>query len=429
MSGGAATLLSPYVGIVRSSVDMMRAADESRLPTVGCTLADARAAVGVETVGHTGGAGLTRFGALAAGIGEAAERYAAAYVPPGLPLAAAHELGEEAVAPSSFSLFHARQHARAGFPFHRFDECVRIRWTAARNLFDGRRQLVPAQLVYLRRLWADEPPIAYATSNGLACAPTATLALRGALCELIERDAFMIAWYGRLALPLLDWRRHATLAELDRKYFARTGLEYAAVDLGRFFGVPAVLGIVFGPEGEYGGLGVGAACAPTIEQAWLKALGEAFSVRRWARDLGVERRNELPIESDRVASFDDHVLYYTPPDRVPLARFLTESAKRTDTRDLDPLPGSTPVEQVSAVCERLAAKGVNSYAVDVTTIDIADAGLRVVRAIAPELAPLDVLESARYLGGRRLYDAAFEVGCAPRRLDFDEINPHPHPFP
>ena len=67
--------------------------------------------------------------------------------------------------------------------------------------------------------------------------------------------------------------------------------------------------------------------------------------------------------------------------------------------------------------------------VDVTSPDVAAAGLSVVHVLAPELCQLDVVAGWRFLGGRRLYDAAFEAGLVPHRLGPGDLNPDPHPFP
>jgi len=72
---------------------------------------------------------------------------------------------------------------------------------------------------------------------------------------------------------------------------------------------------------------------------------------------------------------------------------------------------------------------VTAYAVDVTAPDIAAAGLCVAKVVAPELQPLDVAYDARFLGGSRLYSAAFELGLAAAPATFDGLNPDPHPFP
>jgi ribosomal protein S12 methylthiotransferase accessory factor len=55
--------------------------------------------------------------------------------------------------------------------------------------------------------------------------------------------------------------------------------------------------------------------------------------------------------------------------------------------------------------------------------------MAVARVIAPELCPLDADHRARFLGGRRLYETAFELGLSRRPLDAAGLNPYPHPFP
>jgi ribosomal protein S12 methylthiotransferase accessory factor len=72
---------------------------------------------------------------------------------------------------------------------------------------------------------------------------------------------------------------------------------------------------------------------------------------------------------------------------------------------------------------------VSAYAVDVTSPDVRSAGFRVARVIAPELCQLDVVERARFLGGTRLYEAAYVAGLVDRPLLHAELNPDPHPFP
>jgi ribosomal protein S12 methylthiotransferase accessory factor len=55
--------------------------------------------------------------------------------------------------------------------------------------------------------------------------------------------------------------------------------------------------------------------------------------------------------------------------------------------------------------------------------------LVVTKAVAPELCALDVAHGARFLGGRRLYEAAAALGLRAAPLALSAINPYPHPFP
>ena len=151
---------------------------------------------------------------------------------------------------------------------------ARIAWIEGREIATGRTALLPAELVYLGRVPLGDGSIGYATSSGLACGDTVETALAGALLELLERDAFMIAWASRLTLPLVE-----SAGPGSRELFERSGLRFAAVDLSVIHRLPTILGIVRAPFGFPGALGIGAAAAPTVEQAWHKALGEAFAVR------------------------------------------------------------------------------------------------------------------------------------------------------
>jgi len=428
---GLRSFVSPFTGIVRSLDETLAAPDEHRLISIACEVADGRPTVGGPVEEYASSEHFVREAAEAASIGEALERYSASFVPAdGLVVCAADDL-VEAVDPGRFALFHETQFADPEFPFQPFRGDTVVSWVAGFSMPGGRLVYLPAQLVFMAwgRWPSSEEPIAYTTSSGLACAPTLEEALLAGLLELIERDAVMLAWYGRLSLPRLDWSHDPELVRLDARYFAPTGLRYSAVDLSGFFGVPTVLGVVHGPPGVLGALGVGAASAPTVAVAWRKALAEAFAVRRWVRDHAAERPEEAERAAAEIRGFDGHTMFYAHPDRAARAAFLDSAPERRDTRDVTPLEGSNVLERIQAACDRLAQRGVSAYAVDVTSPDIRSACFHVVRVIAPELCPLDVIERARFLGGFRLYEAAYELGLVDDRLTLADLNPDPHPFP
>jgi ribosomal protein S12 methylthiotransferase accessory factor len=422
------TFVSPYTGVVRSVDETLAAPDEHRLISIACELADGGPTVGGPVEEYASSEHPLREAAEAASIGEALERYSASFVPAErLVVCAAEEL-PGAVDPGRFALFHDTQLADPSFPFRPFRRDTTISWVPGFALPSGTAAYLPAQLAFMA--WASgEEPIAYTTSSGLACAPTLEEAVLAGLLELIERDAVMLTWYGRLSLPLLDWSGDDELVRLDARYFAPSGLHYAAVDLSVFLGVPTVLGVVHGTPDTLGALGVGAASAPTVAVAWRKALGEAFAVQRWVRDHSVERPEDVDREASEIRGFDGHTMFYAHPGRAARAAFLETSAERRDSRHFAPLGGSNVLGRIEAVCDRLAHHQVSAFAVDVTSPDVRSAGFHVVRVIAPELCQLDVIERARFLGGSRLYQAAFECGLVERPLAVSDLNPDPHPFP
>jgi ribosomal protein S12 methylthiotransferase accessory factor len=427
------TLVSPYTGVIRRVEEVLAASGEIPLVAVNCETADMELVAGAPVRRIGSGSAWRRDSALAAALGEAVERYSAACAPAPdlLVVGSARDIGGEAVQPARFALFSDEQYDEDRFPYHRFMDTTELTWTQGFALPDGEPAFLPAQLVYLSDAYGAEPVrIASSTSNGLACHATREEAVLSALLELVERDAFMIVWSNRLSLPRLSWECDEELRAFEATYLAPTGLRHAAVDLSCFWEIPIALGVVRSDQPTRGALGVGASAAPTIEEAVWQALDEACRVQAWASDLlAASPGREFDPDGSDVHDFDDHVHYYADHRRAEAADFLDASAEVRDVREVEPLAGESPTALIQAVAERLAARGSSAYAADVTAPDIRDAGLAVARVVAPELCPLDADHCTRFLGGRRLYEAAFDLGLSHRPLDPDSLNPYPHPFP
>jgi ribosomal protein S12 methylthiotransferase accessory factor len=422
--------VSPLVGIVSTLVRTTYAPDDSRLPHWACAVSPTGRTLGSPSVDYGGGSHADDLQARAAALGEAIERYSAAYVPHGrLVHTTAGELGPAAVDPGRFALFHERQFAAEHFPFEPFTASTRLDFVAGYSLDDASRVFLPAQLVYLGTPPRDGAWIGYPTSNGLACGATREEAVLAALLELVERDAVMIAWAGSLSLPHLDWRDEPELVGHETRYFGPTGLRYSVLDGSSLLDVPVAIAVLHGTPGERAALALGGGSAPTVADAWSKALAEAFSVHRWLSTKAAQDPPPGVPDPRHICSFDEHMLFYADDVNAGLAGFLDASHRCTPTRLVPRLAGDGPHRLLDDLVGRLARHGVSAYAVDVTAPDVASLGLHVARVIAPELCPLDVVHAARYLGGRRLYEAARDAGLASTVLRFEDVNPHPHPFP
>ena len=422
--------ISPLVGIVTRTVSTTYTTDEASLPNCAGELASARRTLGGEAVEYGSGAHPRPERARAAAIGEALERYSALYVPrESLRLTTARTLGDAAVPPSRFALFHPAQLAEERFPFVAFTEDTLTTFVEGMSLDDGSPAYLPAELVYLGRPATASLPIAHSTSSGLASAPTFTEAVLRALLELVERDAVMLAWKCRLSLPLLDWTEDDRLRSYDRRFFGPAGVRFSVLDGSAFLGLPIAIAVVHGHSGSGASLAMGAGAAATVGDAWLAAVSEGFGVYRWLRQQTLAQPGAPPPDPDRIESFDEHLLYYARPEHAELAAFLDSSPERRQTRWIESVEGTTPRSQIEAVLQRLAFHGLAAYAVDVTSPDVLSLGLCVARVVVPELCALDVSHRARFLGGTRLYTAAHEAGLVPAPLDPAHVNPLPHPFP
>jgi ribosomal protein S12 methylthiotransferase accessory factor len=426
------SVVSPYVGIVRGAEEVLACPDDMLTPSVVCQTGHCGRLVGGGGEHRGAGAGPTIAGARAAALGEAVERYSACFTDPELAVVAtARELGSRAADPCRFALFADEQYGEPGFPYDRFTPDTPVAWVRGWRLPKGEPAYVPGQLVYLT--WPrgpNEARIGRATSNGLACHATLEEATLAGLLELLERDAFMITWRAALSWPLLSWAGDPQLTAFERRFLASTGLHLSAVDLSRVWGVPTVLGVARSDATAEAPFGVGAGAAATVQRAVEKALDEAVRVRSWARSIrNADPAGTLVLPADEIRDFDEHIRYYAYDGNAPLASFLDASEERRATVDVPSLEGASIPAQINALCDRLERQDASAYVVDVTSPDVAAAGLCVTKVVAPELCPLDVEHGARLLGSRRLYDVPARLGLRPRRLRFDELNAAPHPFP
>ena len=189
------------------------------------------------------------------------------------------------------------------------------------------------------------------------------------------------------------------------------------------------IGVVHGADGDRAAIGIGAGCAPTIGDAWrIAARGGVLrpSLAAWSA-----RRRTTTDRACRGRSLArrPHALPRDARRGRPGWRSSRPPANERSTTDVADVPGTTPGEIVVEIVRRLGEQGISAYAVDVTSPDVEELGLKVARVITPQLCALDVFGAAPYRGGERLYRAAFEARLVHAPLTYDDLNPLPHPYP
>ncbi|MGV6482435.1 YcaO-like family protein [Stenotrophomonas rhizophila] len=375
--------------------------------------------------GVSGAVALDADAAADGAVAEALERLAAAQV--GLEvrrrdaLTPAQRLDE-----ATFALFSARQRATPGFPWpmpERDDDL----FAAVHALDDNRVVWVPQELVGLgpRSGQARLP----STSSGLAAwrdgRDGAWLALLRAAQELLERDALAVTWLNgvagrRIALPA-PWHAHAS---------ARGG-ELQAFDLTQQWNPHPVIAVAGGIPFDGRPRNVlGIACRADPGEALHKALLEWQQSLTFAAHLCGRERARLPRDPAALRSFDEHAAFYTlRPDlwpQLPLLRDAGASPLTLPPPDaaLRP-PAQRAIAELDALRRRLGHAGIALYYRELTTADVAAAGLRVMRVLSPQLSGLHADERAPFLGGR-CQDVAWRYPGVPHGGAFP--NPFPHPL-
>jgi ribosomal protein S12 methylthiotransferase accessory factor len=432
----ARRLLSPKVGIF-SAFEQMKADDgDVQLFYYRVKVADIAKYTRWPRLSHRAlgqRASLIREVAMARALGEGVERYCSGmYDEDELPYAARREIAELAVHPQQFALFSERQYQAKTFPYVRFTEDNRVRWTLGYSLTRQRPVYVPAICVYVPYHPTREEEFYQPTSSGLAAGNTLEEAILNGLYEVVERDAYMIMWLNRLSTPQVDIAgcANASIQEIVRR-FAACGVELRIHDLTTDIGIPTLGVLALSTSDDGPAAAVGAAAHLDPEFALYKALEEAALTRFAARAMLQEHFQPVQLADGRrnLDIIQLHMLRYSQREALPQLDFLIHSPCRRKLAELQNRATDRPSTDIRTCLELLSVRALEVIAVDLTTPEIAEVGFAVAKVLIPGSQPLDFDHDFRYLGGTRLYKVPQLLGYRPRETREDELNPDPHPFP
>ncbi|MGW4290120.1 TOMM precursor leader peptide-binding protein [Streptomyces sp. NPDC004673] len=371
---------------------------------------------------------------------EGLERYAGTHRRHRAPVVTAslEELGDRALDPRDCGLYGPRTYAEDPM-VEPFDPARPIPWVTGWSLRDGRPVLVPARLVYYSAgTTADN--FVFECSNGCATGSSWEEAVFFGLLELIERDAFLLGWYGDLPLPEIDLdsvRSPSVRAMVARA--ALQGYDVHVFDNRVDLPVPVVTGLAVRRDDAPGSLAFAAGASFDPETAVESAVSEILTYIPHLPGQVAERPAELAAmvkDFDLVKRLPDHAAlfglpamrvhatgYLKPPRTAPLDElFAGWEERQPHTGDLR--------DDLLLVRDLLGESGCEVIAVDQTTPEQRRMGLRTVATLAPGLLPIDFgWLRQRALTMPRLRTAPYRAGMVAAPLEEEELRRVPHPFP
>jgi ribosomal protein S12 methylthiotransferase accessory factor len=424
-------LLGPYalIGVIRR---LLNAPGMPRIHSAASVINSIRTYNRGEMVGHTGAVGFDWQEAMLGAIGECVERYCCAvYQHQQLIYSSRDELGEQALGMDAFCLFSQRQLQDVNFPLPRWQPGSLMHWVEGYSLLQHQPRYLPACLTYIPYFndidMQRQPDLfALAVSSGQACHSELAAALLSGLCEVIERDAFIICWSKMLSVPKLDISADPELCQIYQRYFACPGLQFHLFDLTLDIKIPTVLCIAQGQTERGPYCCVGAATRPLYRDAVIKAWQEAAQGLIWAQNLLLTKPDWRPDSDFRnVRDFEDHVRLFCEPEMLTHLAFLLDSThiSRPDF-STPPMSGAAGLQ---FCLDAVAAEGFEVIAVDLTTADIRAAGLVVNKVFVPGTASLYAVHGLPYFGCPRFELVPAKLGWP--ALPAGQFNPVPHPFP
>ncbi|MCT4355818.1 YcaO-like family protein [Streptomyces sp. Je 1-79] len=428
-------LVSPYGLVSRTAPLPVRegeppfAVQLSYLGVPSRALSNLRTWAADEDTGNSDGAGtgLTAERAKLVSIAEALERYSTcAWDDDAMVVAAENDLTEEFVSPSRWPSCSPTELARDDCRLTEYDPSVPIRWVRAWSLTRQVPVLVPAISVYLHMPYSSESEkFTRGITTGAAVHSDVRAALLGGLLEVIERDAIALVWLQRLRLPELvvdPERLDAGTRELHR-VGTSTELRVRLFDATTDFGVPVIYGVQISDADPTLGQIVAATCDIRPEAALGKIYRELSSLRVALRGYVSAYAGREPDPSQ--VSVVGGAVRNAPPARRGVFDFLLDGER--PTYGLDRMPGlPAEADPLDTVVSRLASRGAEVLAVDITTDEARQVGMRAVKVLVPEAMPVSFVHAERFLGTPRLYEAPLAMGHTSHAED--ELNPEPQAF-
>ncbi|MCX0244032.1 TOMM precursor leader peptide-binding protein [Streptomyces drozdowiczii] len=367
------------------------------------------------------------------GVLEALERYAGmrARARTTRLTASLDELGPDAVDPRETGLYAEEFYAEN--PWVRpFAPDRKIPWVWGWSLRDDRPRPVPEVLAYYHAPGL-EGRFVQESSNGCASGGSTEEAVYFGLMEVIERDAFLLAWYGQVPLREINpatSARPATRHMVDR--LAMYGYRARFFDTRIGFPVPVVTACAERFDGSTGRMCFGAGAGLDPESALDSALREIATdavnlVGRTLRDE--ERLRAMAADFDRFTTLHDHPLSYGIPEMGRHADFLLRQPEPRPPLSVADLAwpdgwGDQAAPDLRADLLRavgaVTAAGHDVVVVDQTLPEQRALGLHTVKVLVPGLLPIDFgwsRQRARHMPRLRAV------------LGPVALNPAPHPFP
>jgi ribosomal protein S12 methylthiotransferase accessory factor len=156
---------------------------------------------------------------------------------------------------------------------------------------------------------------------------------------------------------------------------------------------------------------------------------ELAHTRRYSQQIKM-RMPRLVTDSEFSNVIDqlDHLNLYSDHGNELLAEFIFSSSQRKEFGMIENHSTSDPTQDLHEIVKRIKSIGHRIILSDLTTPDVRDLGLMVVRAVIPGFHPLFMGHAVRALGGARLWEV-------PQKLGYTGItratgdNPAPHPYP
>ena len=292
-------------------------------------------------------------------------------------------------------------------------------WIQGEKIGTNKKILIPAQLIYLPNGKHKEDMLFPRVSTGAAGGFSKNSAILRGIYEVIERDAFMCAYLGKIAVPkinlgLIDDKRASWFTEKLSKY----RLEAHVFDITNNLEVPTYLSIIL--DNSFSGpfLIVAAKADLNYKDALFGSLEESIRIRLFIRNM--MQNDNIVRNVHEIRTIDDRVGYWFSSDMIEKLDFLLD-VKTSKPKEYKLFKNEE--EEIEHMIQKLSKNSLNAYSVLISKNIIPDDKYVVYKVIIPGLQPLYLDERAKYVNSQRILEVVRHFG----KKTFS-VNTIPHPF-
>ncbi|MGM5480025.1 MAG: YcaO-like family protein [Nanobdellota archaeon] len=283
-------------------------------------------------------------------------------------------------------------------------------WISVFDILNNKDIYLPSQLIYVPYS-NKERVLRLPISNGAACASTKEEAIYKGICELIERDSFMLTYLEKRS-PIkinIDSINDSDLNEIIsrmKRYF----LEPYFFDITTDIKIPTILCVLVDRSGVGPAISIGTKTDWDVLLATKGAILEAQHTRLWIRYQLIEGKS---IKDEKnMSSIEDRGLFWSSSSMIKHLDFILYTPRKTSIENLKIKISKS--DYLKNVLNLLSEKNFTVFTKNLTSKETRNAGFFVYKTIIPELHPLYLFEHFKYFFGPRIKK--------------QKLNKIPHPF-
>ncbi len=315
-----------------------------------------------------------------------------------------NQLKMKAVDPTLFIPFSKKQFSKKKYKKFRVSKDSFINWLGGYDLTNSKKMLIPASLAYANysHKLHNEPVIRMPISTGAACGPNLDFAIYKGICEIIERDGYIISFMPEVPKRLISIdKSNKELCKLLNK-FNRYNFEVyffdTTLDTDIFSVVCLLVDRTGGGPAVCCGLGAGLDTTNALKTSAIEAL------RRYVSNRNKYFYSNSPIPKNGSFEWFNWKKYreWSSPHMIKQVENIIRNSKEIPLHKTVKL--KTDKEYLKYTLSRLRKVKCTTYYIDMTIPEVETQGLKIVKVLIPEMVPLWHDERYPYFGIKRLIE-------------------------